>query len=229
MFEFFKKKPSASKPEEKKLSASLEKLGVSQTEKTSAPSDTNTNVSDSSGTITVPHFLSSENGKYRYYIEHKGYVQLFFTRPQEFINIITSKDGWYALAQKTAEKGYIKNPYQPGEIRVTYVNVNADHKMLIVELPEPKYVPLCHRIYIAFSNDFKDLAYYTIEISNQGETYFCEWTAEGKHGNFGSIPTISPSDVARGLMKVMELTMVQETYAKNFGLTIEDNPENLGK
>ncbi len=166
-----------------------------------------------------------QDSRCRIYFEHILYVDHFYKKTFEFIPAITSNDGWYWYTEMVVEMSEgnglnLINPYKPDMIRIGSVSINADNMMQIVELPEPEYTPLCYRIYLCYSNNYDNLGYYTLELSKNGDTLLRDWSSDKKHGNYGSMPTITSFKKYDGPLMRMEIKRVKEIHAQKYGLSL---------
>ena len=121
-----------------------------------------------------------------YHLEHCIMRDLFFAGGEKTLKKLSS---WHFYRQIVN----ILNRIIPEErivlreedFTVTQGRVKGtDATILKVELPEPEESPLCRTIYMVYSNDLKERAFFTIERYDDGSYGLCGWLSPKCHVSF---------------------------------------------
>ncbi len=172
--------------------------------------------------INPPYYVS-ELGKARYCLEHQALKDQFFSRPSLIVEALLHRNdtvyGLFCLVRKDFK---VDVPYGPNDFYVSSMRENADINVICIECPEPKYCPLCYRIYLFYSDDFSILAYYTIECGTNHNAFICGWDGD-KHLNFQEIQRPPVFDKDKGLWMATEHYIMIKLHKERFGL--EDKEE----
>jgi len=164
-------------------------------------------------------YMVSELGKALYQIEHILLRNQFFSDPKKLVAAISNGHNLFELFQYVMGKINIKIPYDPSDFVVHLDRVTPGIDMLILTLPTPEYTPLCHRIYLLFDSEFKNLSYYTVECGIDTD-YLCMWVND-THVNIQSIAK-RESNKEEGFMLAIEAYIIGEHYKERFGLSEKD-------
>lgn len=81
----------------------------------------------------------------------------------------------------------IENPYQPEDFNVGLYQMENGWFMAVVDMPRPELQPQCSRVFVLFSDEFKDVHYFTAEWGGDREFFLCRWSDKGDHENFGTV------------------------------------------
>lgn len=161
-------------------------------------------------TQKVDVYTSSEHGTARYRTEHVLIRDMFFRQPQLVVNVLEKEGGAFELYRKCYEFNGLECPYQPKDFRMLIYDCSNNGKIICVHFPKPEYMPLCYRVYFAFTEDFSKLEYYTIEISLKNDGYLCKWVG-GIHENIHHIAAPEWKENA-GIWQATEMKIVTDLF-----------------
>lgn len=67
-------------------------------------------------------------------------------------------------------------PYTESDFQFDFYKLrHTEGAVFRITMPEPKQATLCHQVFLAFSSDFKQRFYYTLELTADGDYLLCGW------------------------------------------------------
>ncbi len=154
-------------------------------------------------------YLESDYGRLMYAIEHQLMRDEFFKAPERFLGSIFQARCLYGLIDKICKSNNVVNRIQPTEIKVNPIRIDDDNHLLLIEFPDPEYVPLCYRIYYATNRDYSRNEMYLIEAAKDGG-YLCKWDGPN-HINLHMLKEPSWNDM-EALFKSIEIKMIADLF-----------------
>ncbi|MCW6659011.1 hypothetical protein NHG25_00770 [Aerococcaceae bacterium NML191292] len=135
----------------------------------------------------------------RYLLEHRWLPHWFFEQKEALVGAILSEES--AFLYKTMVEACTQEdvPYQAADYQAEMIKLTPDLYAVRIRMPQPEYVPHCHRVYLLFNADFTQKAYFTIELGLDGD-FICGWNEEGCHFNYGN----APQDLAEELAQITQ-------------------------
>ncbi len=136
---------------------------------------------------------------HHYYFAHAYFRHLVFDKPEYVYSTLKNKklkdqliNMWYQVTELIKpEKNKIKKLLPVGLTHSFYQNNGKT--ILIVEMPKPEFMTEVYYIGVIFSDDFKQIRYFTLEYSfnfayetntfKKATAILCEWT-ETSHRNY---------------------------------------------
>ncbi|WP_026658608.1 hypothetical protein [Butyrivibrio sp. AC2005] len=176
---------------------------------------------ESDSIISNPPYYTSESARVRYLFEHQVLRDQFFNLPDKTVETILKKDGLLTIFRIATKFNGCDNSYSPEDYHIVFMRKDLDINTICIECPNPKYTPLCYRIYIIFSDDYTNLGYYTIECGVNNNAFLCGWDG-AKHLLFNEIKTPPMWEgKEKSVFISIETLIVIDLHAKRFNLCYE--------
>lgn len=132
----------------------------------------------------------NDHCKSRYYFEHSVLRNWFYgdDTGEELIRGLLKEGGsfpWDAMSRPGTADGIRDTKEQ---YRVSTCKHGDGYSIIRIDMPKPQRELLCFQVYLAFSSDFRQKEYFTVERGVSPETRFlCSWEPgeAGGHCNYG--------------------------------------------
>ena len=130
----------------------------------------------------------------RYFLEHKALPQaLWNNREQLLLSLLRENQKAMMEFYKRAETA---NPlyqchYTPEQFSMSYreyIKQKRSVFIMRIGMPAPEQSPLCRAVYFCFVGDGCEDAYFTSELTPDGQYFICAWTKDDVHLNYGKEP-----------------------------------------
>ncbi len=144
----------------------------------------------------------------RYALEQRLIPQMLFSeKGANMVNTILREKGSffttclrYLAEEKGVECKYAGTDFTIHPIPFFDDNRNLVYAVIIVDMPKPKHIPLCSRLFICHDGKFERVHYFTVEKSF-GADMLCGRDADDTHFNYGS----APKDIKEQFQAVVRL------------------------
>lgn len=152
--------------------------------------------------------VSGERERYdRHTFEHVVFPCAFYDWGERILDQVIDGDRYYMadLYSTNVEcDKHAPQPYKAGFFKVTprhFKDGKEETTIVRLELPKPKKITECRRIYLCLNKTSKAMMYFTSELSMGGKYYLCAWTKQHNHLMLGADPQISEFDNIAGLFR----------------------------
>lgn len=140
----------------------------------------------------------------RYYFEHRMLPNWFYEKTEGLIERLMEEGSNFlngAMRLLCEEVGQ-EMKYTGEQYKVYRCKTEEEYTMICIEMPEPEVEPLCHQVYLVFSDDYQSKRYFTVERgSSLQERFLCSWDQNQSHGNYGE----TYEDISRTEKKIAEI------------------------
>lgn len=130
----------------------------------------------------------------RYFLEHKALPKaLHESRAQLMASLLRGKGQAMMEFYKKAEEAnpMYHCPYTLAQFSMSYreyINQKCSVFIMRLGMPTPEQSPLCRAVYLCFAGDGCEDAYFTSELTPDGQYFICAWTDDDVHLNYGREP-----------------------------------------